>query len=664
MKDMPYKKWIELHKNPNLRKEFNDILINHWDKTDTLNIDFENNLPLICSEEDFNYKKDKAKSLIYYANDVIKASSMTFEKCDFVIALFDETGCLIKLYGNDKSLKWAKNNNVIEKSIWDENLIGTNAISLGLKLNKSISVIGEENYSKFAINFAVYFSPIVIEQEINDISEYGGIAIVSPVTSQNQSFLFTSTILSRAITWHYYWFMSADLLINSSDGYITIDQSTNRNKIIFISKQTFNLLKTPFKDIKYRNLEQIINSYPENKKFWDIINNNLQVEDTDMNLFISNSQVKINFSTRPFYGKSHHIRGIVLIINSHKRIQNLISRHAGTTANFTFSQIIGKNEKYMNILKQAESIASSNIIDLLLGESGVGKDVIAQSIHNASERKNKPFIAVNCAAFPKDLISSELFGYEDGAFTGAKKGGNIGKFELANEGTIFLDEIGDMPLDLQAVLLRAIEQKSFMKIGSNMPTNSDVRIIAATNKNLKEKVAKGEFREDLFYRLGVIRISIPPLRKRKDDILLLADKFIEKICKRINKSIVTLSSEAKEFLIEYNWPGNVRELQNLLEGIIQLNNSEIITYDHIISYLGEDAIPEKDLPKLINKDILQNNSELNQKNVNNRQYLPNTNKEDIIKALELNKYNKVKTAKYLGISRNTLYIRMKEFNLM
>lgn len=664
MNIITYKKWSQFHEDSILRKDLSDILYNHWSKSDALKIDFQNNIPPIISEEEFDLKKNAAKSLIYYANDVIKANSVNFEKCNFVIALFDKTGCLIKLYGDDNSLQWAKKNNIEEKSVWDENIIGTNAISLGLSLNKSISVMGEEHFCKFAINLAVYFSPIVIEEEINGVSEYGGISIIAPVENKNYIFSFTSTILSRAIAWHYYWFISVGLLINSSDGYLIIDQSNNKNKIIYISKQSFNLLKTPFKDINYSDLEQIVDPYPENKKFWDIINSKTQIEDVDMNLSILNNEIKINFSTRPFSGKNHHIKGVILIINSHKRIQNLISRHAGNTANFTFSQIISKNEKYLNVLKQAEAAAQSNINVLILGESGVGKDVIAQSIHNASGRRDKPFIAVNCAAFPKDLISSELFGYEDGAFTGAKKGGNIGKFELANEGTIFLDEIGDMPLDLQAVLLRAIEQKSFMKIGSNISTHSDVRIIAATNKNLKLKVSKGEFREDLYYRLGIIRLSIPPLRNRKEDILLLTDIFIQKICRRLNKPIVNLSPEAEEFFMAYNWPGNVRELKNLLEGIIQLNNSSIITYDFIISYLGEDSILEKDISQISKKSNIKNNFDLKSKNKTNTRYLPNTNREDIIKALELNKYHKAKTAKYLGISRNTLYIRMKEYDLM
>ncbi len=358
-----------------------------------------------------------------------------------------------------------------------------------------------------------------------------------------------------------------------------------------------------------------------------------------------------------------------LIFNSRERIQKLISKHTGNNATFTFSQIIGKNEKYLNILSQAKASSQSSINILLLGESGVGKDIIAQSIHNASDRQDKPFIALNCASFPKDLISSELFGYEDGAFTGSKKGGNIGKFELANQGTIFLDEIGDMPLDLQAVLLRVIEQKNFMKIGSSSSTNLDVRIIAATNKNLKEKVQKGEFREDLYYRLGIIRIVIPPLRNRKDDILLLAEQFIEKICTRINKPLVSLSPEVKDFFLEYNWPGNVRELQNLLEGVIQIFDGETISYEHISSYIMEDSFFEKHVPnqihqeKLVCKSLSEKDTYVNTKHISNKLHTKNT-KEYLISALALNKNNKSKTAKYLGISRNTLYIRLKEYDLL
>ncbi len=673
MNNKTYLKWNQLHNNLALRKKLPDTIFSSWEKSYSLGIDPVESIPPLSSEDEFNSNKENWKFLYYYANDILTTTAKSFDESNFGLALFDKTGRLIKLYGNDEFLKWAKENNLEKRALWDENIIGTNAVSLGLRLKKSVAVIGEEHFSKFAINFAIYFSPIMVQSNINDIPEsfrdispYGGIAVIVPVKNKNSSFLITADTFSRTIALQYLWFGSIHLFVNSADGYVVVDQSNNKNKIIFINKQIFNFFKTPYKDMYYKNLEDIIDAYPENKEFWSIINNKTKVQDLDMKLFVHGAQMKINLSVRPFYGKDFHIEGVTIVINSRERIQNLISKHTGNNATFTFSQIIGKNEKYLNILNQAKAAAMSAVNILLLGESGVGKDIIAQSIHNASDRSDKPFIAVNCASFPKDLISSELFGYEDGAFTGSRKGGNIGKFELANHGTIFLDEIGDMPLDLQAILLRVLEQKSFMKIGSSTSTEINVRIIAATNNNLREKIQKGEFREDLYYRLGIIKLIIPPLRHRKDDILLLAENFIEKICKRVNKPSVTLSPEVRNFFMSHRWPGNVRELQNLLEGVIQIFNSPTITYDHISNYILEDHLIEKNtIDELPSED---DSSELTQSNQNFeptsiKSIIPNT-KEYIIHALELHKYNKTNTAKYLGISRKTLYSRLREYDLL
>ncbi len=671
-----YLEWTELHNSPNLRDKLPNVLYCSWEKSYALGINPSDSVPLSCTKEELKKNKEIWKSLKYYANDVLTTTvSKRFDNFNFVLGLFDKNGCLIKLYGDEESLYWANNNNLINETIWDEDIIGTNAVSLGLKLRKSISVIGTQHFSKFAINTAMYFSPIIFEKDRNcdnsnndndDNSEYGGIAIIIPVENCNSCFTITAESIARGIALHFFWFESVNLFLNSVNGYLVIDQSDNKNIIMFISNQIFNFFKIPFKDMYYKNLEEIIDPYPKNKDFWLILNNKTMVEDIDINLSIQGTQVKSNFSMRPFYGRNFHIEGVSLIFNSRERIQNLISKHTGNNATFTFPQIIGYNEKYLNILNQAKAASNSNINILLLGESGVGKDIISQSIHNASERRNKPFVALNCAAFPKDLISSELFGYEEGAFTGSRKGGNLGKFELANHGTIFLDEIGDMPLDLQAILLRVLEQKSFMKIGSNLSTNIDVRIIAATNKNLKEKIQTGEFREDLYYRLGIIKLIIPPLRHRKDDILLLAEQFIEKICKRINKPTVSLSPQVKEFFIDYHWPGNVRELQNLLEGVIQIYDSPVINYEHIANYIMEEPIIEKNViipthrieepSKVIISDL-----DFNQPNIKSNK--PDT-KEYILHALELNKNNKSTTAKYLNISRKTLYNRLKEYNLL
>ncbi len=294
----------------------------------------------------------------------------------------------------------------------------------------------------------------------------------------------------------------------------------------------------------------------------------------------------------------------------------------------------------------AKTTSQSDSSILLLGESGTGKDVIAQAMHNESPRKNNPFLAINCAALPRELIASELFGYEDGAFTGAKKGGNVGKFELANQGTLFLDEIGDVPLDLQVALLRVLEEKSVIRMGGNKLVPVNVRIIAATNRNLEEEIARNRFRRDLYYRLGVIRLIIPPLRERPDDIPLLVQHFLGLICKRFGKPLKKISLRAIENLMSYRWPGNIRELQNVLESAIQLTPDDEIDYEFVKHYLDFEA------PVPIIAD-------------SHSQEISSSEELRILKeALLRNRYNKSATAKELGVSRQCIYRRLQKYNLL
>ncbi|MGO5065150.1 MULTISPECIES: sigma-54 interaction domain-containing protein [unclassified Clostridium] len=318
-------------------------------------------------------------------------------------------------------------------------------------------------------------------------------------------------------------------------------------------------------------------------------------------------------------------------------------------AKYCFKDIVGdsyENKKSKSLAKRSAN-ANSNV--LIVGESGTGKELYAHSIHNASNRKFGPFIKINCGAIPAELLESELFGYEDGAFTGAKKGGKKGKFELANGGTIFLDEIGDMPMSMQVKLLRVIQEREVEKIGGNILKKIDVRIIAATNKNLEELVGKNKFRRDLYYRLNVIKINVPPLRERKEDVLLISEFLMKKVSRRLSIGIKGISKEAKECLCNYSWPGNVRELENVIE------RSAIL--------LDEDCIIRtKHLPKEILKSPIVKVSVEQSKYL--KDIISEVEKEVICNCLQENKGNKNKTSKILGISRANLYKKISEYNIV
>jgi PAS domain S-box-containing protein len=314
---------------------------------------------------------------------------------------------------------------------------------------------------------------------------------------------------------------------------------------------------------------------------------------------------------------------------------------------YTFDSIIGCSKTIRSLKKEA-LIASTNQFPVLIsGESGTGKELFAQAIHHASPRKLYPFVRINCAAIPKDLLESELFGYEKGAFTGARTGGKPGKFELAQKGTIFLDEIGDLPLEMQPKLLRVLEEKEFERVGGNKLIRSDFRLIAATNQNLEEMVNDGIFRKDLFYRLNVIPIHITPLRERRSDIVLLAWHLLRNLAQEATMSDIRMDKRTEDVLREFDWPGNVRELSNVLE--------------RALSSLDGDTIAIKDLPLYLIRG--QQQSIKTNKRASIREAQVKAEKEAILYALEETNYNKAKAAGLLGIHRTLLYKKMKKYSV-
>lgn len=316
---------------------------------------------------------------------------------------------------------------------------------------------------------------------------------------------------------------------------------------------------------------------------------------------------------------------------------------------YTFENIIGESDAINQAKKLAKKVSKTRSSILILGESGTGKELFAHSIHNESPRSNYPLIKINCASIPKDLLESELFGYEEGAFTGAKKGGKPGKFEMANNSTIFLDEIGELPMNMQAKLLRAIQEREIERIGGTKSTTLDVRIIAATNRDLEKMVKNGEFREDLYYRLNVIKVTIPSLRERKEDISMLAKYLLRKVSDDMGRFVTEITPKAMELLEEYDWPGNIRELENTIERAINLVDKEArIKVSHLPYYIQS----------------LNNNNADTFYNINLKKLVSELEITEIKKAISISKGNKLHAAKMLGISRTSLYEKMQKYNML
>ncbi|RJP66173.1 MAG: PAS domain-containing protein [Ignavibacteriales bacterium] len=393
-----------------------------------------------------------------------------------------------------------------------------------------------------------------------------------------------------------------------------------------------------------------------NKKCWEIFNSDLCRNGCHMESTMANHQptigneliikskegklIPIKVNSAPLLnGKGEPIGAVETFIDI-SEIKNLAEH---LSEKYKFANIIGKSKSMNKIYSLLESVAQSDSSVLITGESGTGKELVARAIHLNSDRKNAPFIAINCSAFAESLIESELFGHEKGAFTGAIKN-KTGRFELAKDGSLFLDEIGDLSLQLQVKLLRILETRQFEQVGGITPIDLNARIIAATNKDLNKEISEGRFREDLLFRINVINIDLPPLRERMDDFPILINHFLQKFNEKFKKNITGIAANTFKILEKYNWPGNIRELENVIEHGFVLCQNKIIQTEHLPEKLISQINVESDT-KTTTSPVLEAEKRL------------------IISTLEKFNGNKNETAKTLGINKSTLWRKMKKFNL-
>lgn len=322
-----------------------------------------------------------------------------------------------------------------------------------------------------------------------------------------------------------------------------------------------------------------------------------------------------------------------------------------------FSKILSNNTDFIKTINLCKNIAKNQVNILLRGESGTGKELFAKAMHYESGRVGK-FIAINCSAIPEELFESELFGYETGAFTGARKNGKRGKFEEANGGTLFLDEIGDMPINLQPKILRVLEERKLTRVGGNKQRNLDIKIISATNKDMKDLINKGKFRKDLYYRLNTFQVDLMPLRDRKEDIVLLANRFLQQYCMENGINIVRIPDVILEILKEYEWEGNARELRNVIQRAVILakeNNKDRIIKEYLSEDLQEIVLKKE---KVSLEDVLLDEEKGLEKTIEDIE------KQIIVNVLKETRWKKTDAAKKLKIPRTTLYYKMEKYNLM
>ncbi len=370
-----------------------------------------------------------------------------------------------------------------------------------------------------------------------------------------------------------------------------------------------------------------------------------------MEITLDDRRIEVNYEKNPIYSEKDEFLGNMIILD--EQSESSSRQSSASVAKYDFDSIIGDSPRLRHCKKLALKAAETSVSVFLHGPSGTGKEIFAHGIHNASDRKDEAFVAINCAAIPREIAESELFGYETGAFTGAKKGGNIGKLQAADKGTVFLDEIGDMPLELQAKLLRLLEERTITRIGGRREIPVNIRVIAASNRDIEALIAAGQFREDLYYRLNVTSIDLPPLIESREDIPLLVDYFIGVFNEIMGKQVPGILPDIMQRFQTYSWPGNIRELKNTIEFAVMVNS-------------GEETIAWKHLPGRLRTPLLYSDpQEVSPGDPlgRERRELQESEKALYEKAVKMAGGNLSKAARSLGISRSTIYRKLKSFNI-
>ena len=557
----------------------------------------------------------------------------------FVLVLTDKNGILLDTIGDEVVSMRASELRFLKGTVWTNEAVGSNAIGIALEEDAPVHVVGAEHYCVSHHTWTCSATTIHnVKGEIIGVLNMSGESHKLHSHTLGIVVAATYSIENELALSHSYRSMSASL-DSTEDGILVTDENLNlqwmnggAQKVLQINMDEFNAIgfKQIFKkmdiDGEIWNLDEITHYY------------------TDVTAHIGSRKIQCSANLSKIL-ENDKIQGYSIGIREIKHLHSAVNRVSGNVATYTFDDIITQNPQMRMIIKTAEKMARFKKCILIEGESGTGKEMFAHAIHKASAFSQGPFIVVNCACLPRDLVESELFGYVKGAFTGALNEGKPGKFELAEGGSIFLDEIGELPLEVQAKLLRVVETHTVSRIGSQSERNLNIRIIAATNRNLEQEVKNKSFREDLYFRLNVIYLHIPPLRVRGDDIVWAASHFLDRLNREYPEHHKTCSPEFLEGLKAHPWPGNVRELQNFIERTFYLCTDPVVS----TAYLPITPPKYPDERKVLS--------------INVSPTLDDLVKANLEKILKETHGSVDASAELMGLSRASLYRKIKKYNI-
>ncbi|MEY7999894.1 sigma-54-dependent Fis family transcriptional regulator [Clostridium sp. Mt-5] len=635
-------RFIEYNEIP---KDIRSDILNSWIRCKSYGVGENSNKANILSKSEFDAILEEKKEFIRICLPVMLNLYEILKDTDYSIILTDENAVILKILGNERIMVANKNLDFLEGRRWREEDVGTNAIGTCIYLDKPVWTLGAEHYCKEQHKWTCSAAPIHNSRGkiIGCIDLSGSLGTFHSHTLGIVAEASNTIQEQFAINEHRKW---TEVAFNSiKEGMLVLD---NEFKVKYFNEKICNILGTCKNEIYKLDMKVLLKDIV--KDMYEL-NDSGKIAYREISLYIKNKRIDCNISITPVSMSGNYI-GFVIVVQKADIMHVVVNKIAGFSSRYDFDNILTNNLRMMDIIEDAKRIAQNECAVLITGESGTGKELFAHSIHNGSKRCSGPFVAINCAALPKDLVESELFGYEKGAFTGASKEGHPGKFELANGGTIFLDEIGELPLEIQSKLLRVLDNHTISRIGGKYERNLDVRIVTATNRDLIKEVNARNFRSDLYFRLNVFNIRLIPLRERKEDIEMFVEFFLNRLSKKNQMKIEHIDKSFIDIVINYNWPGNVRELENVVQRAYYLSKDEVITDSLIPEYIRESV-----------EDIEDCTISLENDSKNKIKTVDQVERELIIKALEQCNGNVVNASKLIKMGKSTLYRKIKKYNL-
>lgn len=636
--------WIKFIKTQEIKSSvIKDDVADSWKRCYALELDaLKKEAPDPISKKELDEKLEKNHELLRIVTPFMTTLFNTVKQSGFRVDFIDPEGYILKSFSEGDVLEISKKTKSVPGAYRSEKVVGTNSIALAIKTKKPIQIAGSEHYMQIFHRWACSSAPILgKDNEVWGVLNISGryelvnvhtLGMVSAAVKAIENEIKIQEINQRLVKNNSQLRTTLEIV---TDGIAYIENDV----ILQVNKELCRFLGKSQQDIIGKNVYQQIITTPGLDGMMH--NENNIYKDSEIILRGSKRSYKCLFGFETVFGENNKELGKVMIFTRVDEIQALASK-IKYLAKYTFDDIIGNSLAIKSAIDIAKKASQHDTRIIIEGESGTGKEMFAQAIHNNSSRKYGPFIAVDCGALSIELLESELFGYDKGAFTGASKDGKVGIFEIANKGTIFLDEIGNMPPEMQIKMLRVLQEGVFTKVGGTRPISTDVRIIAATNVHLEEAVAAGAFRQDLFYRLNVFYIKTPPLRERKEDIPLLVEHFIHS--NPLRKQRLKLDSRAERALMDYGWPGNIRQLNNMVERALIM--------------CADDQITLTDFPYELYKEKRPDHISSLEEGMG--QTLKEVMNSHIIYIVRKCNDNISKAAKILGVSRATVYKALNE----